>query len=182
MKTMKFMITALMLSIMVIVSVSLAGKADETLTNAKVEARNSGIYDNTTKASQVNALKGRCDTDESHIAHGTIGEDIRGSRVSFKCDSVVLAWYGQQHRYLKLIFTQSKVDNSPMLVYYGFLDDSGTVLNLVYEYKNGKAIEPLNGACEFEIRGTVLESIDCFSVLDQGEKRTVSTVSMKVFD
>ena len=129
----------------------------------------------------IKVITGKCDNTKSFSTIGKNSKEIKANKEPFSCDSVVMAWYDQQHQYVKMIFAEKGNDDTPMVILYGKMESDRSSVSLIYEVIGGEPIEIEDGGCLFTKSDEIFTEINCVSVIDvPGGNTALTKITMYI--
>jgi hypothetical protein len=130
-------------------------------------------------ADQTTLLKGKC-TPESHIAEGTIGEDLTKLESRFFCDSAVITFLGDAPNHVLIQFADSRSLHGRQIGFAGTRDDEQIIIVHSVYLETGRPTAVVEGACKFFRKGKDISALFCAAKIDEGVRRTVPLVAFDV--
>jgi hypothetical protein len=131
-------------------------------------------------ADDTRVIKETCG-DESHIAEGNIGEDLKKYRSRFFCDLAVLTVFGNDAKHVLVQFLESKSNHGRPLAYAGTLLDADIMTVDHVFLEPGIPTPVVDGYCKFFFTSKIMEKnisdIACGAKIDESGRRTVPIVN-----
>jgi hypothetical protein len=124
-------------------------------------------------------VNGKCEA-TSHVAEGSIGEDLTKRQSRFFCDSAVIAFFADSPNHVMVQFAESKAHHGLILGFGGVLDKSGA--NLFANHLYLETDHPISadfGLCKFFFKGKQMTGIWCGAKVDENGRRTAVMVDFR---